>query len=93
MFGEIKFVDFDAENGPAEAKRAWASVPPQTGTTFKPIKYFGDQPCKGANYWFLALETTVGNPVSKRFVVLAINSFQGKYAIIPSSIHEVKFEI
>ena len=93
MLGAIHFVDFDAENGPAEAKKAWAEVPPQTGVTFKPIKYFGDQMCKGSLYWFLAEETTIGNPSSKRFVVLAINGFQGKYAIIPSSIHEVKFEI
>ena len=93
MFGEIQFENFDAENGPAEAKKAWANVPPQVGATFKPIKYFGDQTCKGKLYWFLVEETTTGNPTSKRFVVLAVNVFQDRYAIIPSSIHEVKFEI
>ena len=93
LFGGINFVDFEAENGPAEAKKAWAEVKGWTGSSFKPIKYFGDQSCKGMNYWFMAEESTIVNPVTKKYVVLAINSFQGHYAIIPSSIHEVKFEI
>ena len=93
MFGEIKFVDFDAENGPAEAKRAWAGVQGWTGSNFKPIKYLGKQVCKGMNYWFFAEETTVTNPPKKKMVVLAINGFQDHYAIIPSSIHEVQFQI
>lgn len=91
--GAIQFVDFDAENGPAEAKKAWSSVPPQTGATFKPIKYLGEQTCKGRNYWFFVEKTTIGNPNHKDMVVLAVNGFNGQYAIIPSSIHEVKFEI
>lgn len=91
--GAIKFVDFDAANGPAEAKKAWAGVKPQTGATFKPICYCAEGPCKGTNYWFLAQETVIGNPGSTRIVVLAINGFNGQYAIIPSSIREVKFEI
>lgn len=93
MFGEIKFADFDAENDPAGAKKAWANVTPWTGSTFKPIKYLGEQPCKGVNYWFIAQETIVANPSAKKIVVLAINGFNDHYAIIPSSIHEVTFGI
>ena len=93
LFGGINFRDFDAENGPAEAKKAWAGVQGWTGSSFKPVAFLGDQPCKGTNYWFLAEETVNCNPVQKKMVVFAINGFQDHYAIVPSSIHEVKFEI
>ena len=92
-FGEIQFEDFDAENGPADAKKAWAGVQGWTGSTFKPIKFLGRGTCKGVNYWFFAEETTTGNPAKKKMVVFAINGFNDKYAIVPSSFEEIKFQI
>ena len=93
LLGEIEFVEFDTAKMEQDVASAWHGVDGWTGSSFKPIKFLGKQICKGTNYWFFAEETTVTNPVKKKMVVLAINGFQDHYAIIPSSIHEVQFQI
>ena len=49
----------------------------------------GEQVSKGTNYWFIAEQTIVtANPV-RHIVTIAINEFNGVYAIVPSSIEIV----
>ena len=92
MLGEIQFENFDVAKMPQDVASAWSGVQGWTGSTFKPVKFIGKQTCKGVNYWFFAEETTTGNPAKKKMVVFAINGFNDKYAIVPSSFEEVKFQ-
>lgn len=91
MFGGLNFKDFDFENAPAEARKAWSELPALTGATFKPVKYITDQVGKGVYYWFIALETRTTYPITQRYVLLAVSSFEGKSAIVEKSIHELPF--
>lgn len=94
MLGGIQFEDFEGlTKMPQDVASAWSGVEGWTGSSFKPIKFLGRQTCKGVNFWFIAEETTTGNPAAKKIVVFAINGFKGKYAIIPSSIEELTFNI
>jgi len=95
MFGAIQFEEFEGlTKMPQDVATAWAGVEGWTGATFKPIKFLGRQVCKGINFWFLAELTTITDKTStKKIVTLAINGFNGKYAIIPSSIEEISFSI
>lgn len=63
-----------------------------TGASYKPIMYAGTQPVRGTNYWFIAEKTLVTNPPKKSLVTIAVNEFQGKFEIVPKTIHEIKFE-
>lgn len=94
MFGAIQFEELEGlTKMPQDVATAWAGVEGWTGSSFKPIKFLGRQTCKGTNFWFFAEETTTGNPVTKKMVIFAINGFNGKYAIIPSSFEEIQFQI
>ena len=92
-FGGIEFEEFEVAKMPQDVASAWSGVEGWTGSSFKPIKFLGRQVARGTNYWFFAEETTITNPPERKLVVFAINGFNGKYAIIPSSVHEIKFEI
>ena len=63
-----------------------------TGASYKPIVYVGTQPVRGTNYWFIAEKTLITNPPKKVLVTIAVNEFQGKFEIVPKTIHEIKFE-
>ena len=63
-----------------------------TGASYKPIVYVGTQPVRGTNYWFIAEQTLITNPPKKVLVTIAVNEFQGKFEIVPKTIHEIKFE-
>ncbi|MBR0059911.1 MAG: hypothetical protein IJP68_00380 [Selenomonadaceae bacterium] len=63
-----------------------------TGASYKPIMYAGTQPVRGTNYWFIAEQTLITNPPKKALVTIAVNEFQGKFEIVPKTIHEIKFE-
>lgn len=91
LFGGPNFKDFDFENAPAEARKAWSEVPALTGATFKPVKYLTDQVGKGVYYWFIAFETRTTFPITQRYVLLAVSSFEGKSEIVNKSIQELKF--
>ena len=94
MFGEVQFEEFEGlSKMPQDVASAWSGVSGWTGSSFKPIKFLGRQICKGTNFWFFAEETVNCNPVKKKMVVFAINGFNGKYAIVPSSFEEIKFQI
>ena len=63
-----------------------------TGASYKPVMYVGTQPVRGTNYWFIAEKTLITNPPKKSLVTIAVNEFQGKFEIVPKTIHEIKFE-
>lgn len=93
LFGGLQFEDFESVKPPQEVATAISGLEGWTGSSFKFIKFLAKQTCKGVNYWILAEMTLTDNPSTKKIVNLAINGFNGKYAIIPSSIEELKFEI
>ena len=66
LFGGLNFKNFDFENAPAEARKAWSELPTLTGSTFKPVKYLTDQVGKGVYYWFIALQTKTTYPIEQR---------------------------
>lgn len=63
------------------------------GASYKPLVYVGKQPTRGTNYWFIAEETLVTHPPQKKIVTLAVNEFQGAFALVGKSIHEIEFKI
>lgn len=63
------------------------------GASYKPLVYVGKQITRGTNYWFIAEETLVTHPPQKKLVTLAVNEFQGTFALVNKSIHEIEFKI
>lgn len=91
MLGKIEFEHFEGLTSmPQEAASAWSGVEGGLcGASFKPLLYVGKQVAKGINYWFIAEETTVTNPPDRHIVTIAINSFDGKYMVVPGSIEVI----
>lgn len=89
MLGAIQFEDFEGLTSmPQAAVSAWSAVESSglSGASFKPLLYVGTQVVKGINHWFIAEETRTTNPPVKHIVTIAINEFNGIYAIVPGSI-------
>ena len=61
--------------------------------SYKPLVYVGTSITRGTNYWFIAEKTLVTHPPQKKIVTLAVNEFQGAFALVGKSIHEVEFKI
>ena len=91
MLGAIQFENFDGlTKMPQKAASAWSGVTEGIcGASYKPLLYVGSQVSKGTNYWFIAEQTLIANPPARHIVTLAINEFNGVYAIIPGSINVV----
>ena len=90
MLGKIEFDNFKGlTEMPQEAASAWTAVDGLCGASFKPLVYIGKQVARGTNYFFIAEETTVTNPPNRHIVTIAINSFNGIYTIVPSSIEVI----
>jgi len=92
MLGGLEFEDFESIKPPQDVASAISGVDGLSGSSFKFIKLLAKQPCKGVNYWILAEETIVATG-EKKIVNIAINGFEGNYAIIPSSREELTFSI
>lgn len=92
MFGKIEFANFDGlTKAPQKVASACSALETSglCGAKYKPLLYIGEQVSKGTNYWFIAEQTLVtANPV-RHIVTIAVNEFNGVYAIIPSSIEVV----
>lgn len=91
MFGKIEFENFEGLTKlPQKAASAWAAVDGGlVGASYKPLLYIGKQTVRGVNHWFIAEQTLVTNPPVKHIVTIAINEFNGVYAIVPSSIEVI----
>lgn len=92
MFGKIDFADFEGITSmPQEVASACSALETARlyGASYKPLLFIGTQVTKGVNYWFIAEQTLVtANPV-RHIVTIAINEFNGVYAIVPSSIEVI----
>lgn len=88
MLGAIKFEEFEGlSKMPQRAATAWGAVDGTlVGASFKPLLYVGTQVAKGVNHWFIVEETMTTNPPVKHITTLAINEYNGIYAIVPGSI-------
>lgn len=82
--GAIKFEDFKGLTSmPQKAASAWAGATEGLlGVGYVPLVFVGTQPVRGVNYWFIALKTLVTAQPKKEIVKMAINEFQGEYAIV-----------
>lgn len=86
--GKIEFENFEGlTKMPQKAASAWSAVSGMVGASYKPLVYVGTQQVRGINHWFLAEQTLVTNPPVKHIVTIAINEFNGVYAIVPDSIN------
>lgn len=89
MLGKIEFEEFAGlTDMPQRAASAWSAMETGglVGASYKPLLYVGTQIVKGVNHWFIAEQTLVTNPPVKHIVAIAINEFNGVYAIVPGSI-------
>lgn len=93
MLGEIKLENFEGlKNMPQKAASAWSAVENGiTGVKYKPLLYSATQEVRGINHFFIAEQTLITATPERRLVKIAINEFNGAYAIIPTSINEIKF--
>lgn len=90
MLGAIQFENFEGlSKMPQKAASAWSAVGGIVGASYKPLVYVGTQQVKGVNHWFIAEQTLVTNPPVKHIVTIAINEFNGVYAIVPQSIEVI----
>lgn len=91
MLGKIEFENFEGlTKMPQKAASAWSAVDGGLcGASYKPLLYIGTKMVKGVNHWFIAEQTLVTNPPVKHIVTIAINEFNGVYAIVPSSIEVI----
>lgn len=90
MLGKIEFENFEGlTKMPQKAASAWSAVGGIVGASYKPLVYVGTQQVKGVNHWFIAEQTLVTNPPVKHIVTIAINEFNGVYAIVPQSIEVI----
>lgn len=92
MLGAIQFEDFEGLTSmPQRAASAWSAVENNglVGASYKPLLYVGTQLVKGVNHWFIAEQTLVTNPPVRHIVTIAVNEFNGVYAIVPSSIEVI----
>ena len=96
MFGKIELANFEGlTKMPQEAASAWTEIEQleMTGATYKPVLYVGSQQVKGVNHWFIAEQTLITKNAERRLIRLAINVFDGRYTIIPHSLHVLDFEL
>lgn len=89
MLGKIEFEEFAGlTDMPQRAASAWSAMETGglVGASYKPLLYVGTQIVKGVNHWFIAEQTLITNPPVKHIVAIAVNEFNGVYAIVPGSI-------
>lgn len=92
MLGKINFTEFEPiGDAPQEIASACSAIETSglCGASFKPLLYIGTQMARGINYWFIAEEIRQTNPIERHIVTIAVNSFNGVYAIVPGSIEVI----
>lgn len=60
-----------------------------TGASYKPLMYCGEQPVRGTNYWFIAEQTLITAVPERHVVKLAVNEFNGEFALVGNSIERI----
>ena len=89
MFGQIQLENFiDDGRLPQKVATIWSGVDwtGLTGAGYKPLLYLGAQPVKGILHWFIAEETLLTYPATRRIVKLAIWQQGDEYEVLGDSI-------
>lgn len=81
-FGKVQLEQFGSAALPQKYASAWSAVEGLTGASYKPLLCLGTQLTKGTNYYFIAEQTLMTNPIIKQVVRLVINEFNGEYEIV-----------
>lgn len=89
MFGKIQLENFDACKLPQKAASAWSAVEDLIGASYKPLIYLGYQVVHGVNYYFIAEQTLMTNPLIRRVIKFAIHELDGEYDLLEESIEEI----
>ena len=89
MFGKIQLENFDACKLPQKAASAWSAVENLIGATYKPLLYLGEQIVNGTNYYFIAEQTLMTNPLIRRVIKFAIYEHNGEYEMLDESIMQI----
>lgn len=90
FFGKIELEKFDGlDSMPQGAASAWTALNGLVGVKYKPLLFVGTQQAHGVNYFFIAEQTLLTRNADKRIVMLAINEYNGVYALIPHSIEVI----
>ena len=89
MFGKIQLENFDACKLPQKAASAWSAVEDLIGASYKPMIYLGSQVVHGVNYYFIAEQTLMTNPLIRRVIKFAIHELDGEYDLLEESIEEI----
>ncbi len=93
MLGQIELENFDGlelTKSPQRAASAFSVVNDgMTGATYRALIYCGPQPVRGTNHWFIAEQTLTTATPERHIVKLAVNEFNGEYALVNKSIERI----
>ena len=92
MFGQIQLEQFiDDGRLPQKIATIWSGVnwAKLTGAGYKPLLYAGPQVVNGILHWFIAEKTTLGHPITRHIVKLAILQTGDEYEVIGDSIEVI----
>lgn len=91
MFGKIQLENFNGiTQMPQDVASAWHDAfDGLVGVSYKPLVYLGKQIVHGVNYYFVAEQTFMTNPIYRRVVCLAINANDNDVHLIDESIREI----
>ena len=89
MFGKIQLENFDACRLPQKAQSAWTAVEDLIGADYKPLVYLGSQVVHGVNYYYIAEQTLMTNPLVRRVIKFAIHELNGEFDLLEESIEEI----
>lgn len=89
MFGQLKLEQFNSCGLPQKAASAWSAVSDLIGAEYKPLIYLGAQQVHGTNYYFVAEQTLMTNPIIRRVIKLVIYELNGEYKLLDDAITEI----
>lgn len=94
MLGQIKLADFDwqgLQKMPQRVASAAAAIENSglTGASYRPLIYCGEQQVRGTNHWFIAEQTLITAVPERHVVKLAVNEFNGEFALVPNTIEQI----
>ena len=92
MVGTIELAEFDSlKKLPQKAATAASALvdPELVGVSYKPVLYVGTKITKGVNHVFIAEQTRLTNPVTRRLVRVEVNEYRGKVEIVKGSIVQI----
>ena len=92
MVGAVELAEFEGlKKLPQKAASAWSALETSglVGASYKPVLYVGTKVTKGVNHVFIAEQTRMTNPVTRRLVRLEINEFRNQFELVKGSIVQI----